>query len=303
MDIKEIITPAVLEEYFRNELWLKQRFAIYEEFIKEGSNRSELTDLIRRTYGIGGSSPAIEDYNESHDGKGISFYKHQMPDKLTLTWSEVTAIYEKLLSEGRFLSEEELAQYPEYLQEKEDSAKRGEIVKKYRELYHEFNSFAYENHKITLDYEYMEVTTDFFNKTKKLFCRSKCGRGPVYVLPKMREAVNLIRDNAPHLTDKANEVLKLLSSDVTAPFELTVKEMAEYQEGLRYKPQYVITEGDTVYIDSKACGIITIDENEVTYFDTEFPIMDMMMPRKEFDLAVSRNCRNNVFLQYVKEVS
>ena len=92
------------------------KFRIYE-YAKEGHDRKDFVDFLKREYGIGGHSAALpNDFfsNEEHSAKGINIKKGGIMEPLaevTLSWNVVAKRITELVFEDKYLTKEQLAQY------------------------------------------------------------------------------------------------------------------------------------------------------------------------------------------------
>ena len=89
-------------------------------FFQEPHTDKEKVDFLRHEYGIGGYSHALSgamDSNEDHDGKGLHYKKNGCPD-VHLTWEKVAKRITGLIQKGRYLTEQEQAQYDKIQAEK-----------------------------------------------------------------------------------------------------------------------------------------------------------------------------------------
>ena len=81
----------------------------------------EKVDFLKREYGIGGRSHALSGATysgEDHDGKGLHYKKQDCPD-VNFTWEKVSKRITGLIRKGRYLTEQEQAQYDKIQAEKE----------------------------------------------------------------------------------------------------------------------------------------------------------------------------------------
>ena len=70
-------------------------------------------DFLKREYGIGGRSHALSGASysgEDHDGKGLHYKKQDCPD-VNFTWEKVSKRITDLIRKGRYLTEQEQAEY------------------------------------------------------------------------------------------------------------------------------------------------------------------------------------------------
>ena len=82
-------------------------------FFQEPHTDKEKVDFLKHEYGIGGHSHALSGAmksDESHDGKGLHYKKDGCPD-VHFTWEKVAKRITDLIQKGRYLTEQEQAEY------------------------------------------------------------------------------------------------------------------------------------------------------------------------------------------------
>ena len=90
-------------------------------FFQGNHTDKEKVDFLKREYGIGGRSHALSGAtysSEEHDGKGLHYKKQDCPD-VNFTWEKVSKRITGLIRKGRYLTEQEQAQYDKIQAEKE----------------------------------------------------------------------------------------------------------------------------------------------------------------------------------------
>ncbi len=90
-------------------------------FFMENHTDKEKVRFLKDEYGIGGRSHALSGAThsgEDHDGKGLHYKKQDCPD-VHLNWENVAKRITSLVQKGRYLTEQELAQYDKIQAEKE----------------------------------------------------------------------------------------------------------------------------------------------------------------------------------------
>ena len=94
-------------------------FRIYDYF-KEGHDKKETIDFLKNEYGTGGGSgglPGNDDSHHDYDSKGIRLEKGSYVNpyaKVLLNWNVVEKRLRELISEDKYLSEEDKEKYLEY---------------------------------------------------------------------------------------------------------------------------------------------------------------------------------------------
>lgn len=89
-------------------------------FFRENHTDKEKVKFLRDEYGIGGRSHALSGAThsgEDHDGKGLHYKKQDCPE-VHLTWEKVAKRITGLIQKGRYLTEQEQAQYDKIQEEK-----------------------------------------------------------------------------------------------------------------------------------------------------------------------------------------
>ena len=90
-------------------------------FFMENHTDNEKVRFLKDEYGIGGRSHALSGAThsgEDHDGKGLHYKKQDCPD-VHLNWEKVAKRITSLVQKGRYLTEQEQAQYEKIQAEKE----------------------------------------------------------------------------------------------------------------------------------------------------------------------------------------
>ena len=90
-------------------------------FFMENHTDKEKVRFLKDEYGIGGRSHALSGAThsgEDHDGKGVHYKKQDCPD-VHLNWENVAKRITSLVQKGRYLTEQEQAQYDKIQTEKE----------------------------------------------------------------------------------------------------------------------------------------------------------------------------------------
>ncbi len=89
-------------------------------FFQEAHTEKEKADFLKHEHGIGGHSHALSGATyseESHDSKGMRFKKQDCPD-ISLSWEKVSRRITDLIRKGRYLTEQEQAEYDKIQAEK-----------------------------------------------------------------------------------------------------------------------------------------------------------------------------------------
>ena len=106
------------------------KFRIYDYFKLDNVNKSDKANFLKNEFGIGGSSgPKSFDrrfHDASYDSNGltIKLYKNKITNDETeykLKWSQVVDKIQKLIDDGKYLSDDDVAEYNEYQTENNPS--------------------------------------------------------------------------------------------------------------------------------------------------------------------------------------
>ena len=90
-------------------------------FFMENHTDKEKVRFLKDEYGMGGRTHALSGAThsgEDHDGKGLHYKKQDCPD-VHLNWEKVAKRITSLIQKGRYLTEQEQAQYDKLQEEKE----------------------------------------------------------------------------------------------------------------------------------------------------------------------------------------
>ena len=122
------ITQDEIDKLFmRGSSFDRGKIRIYLYF-QEHSDKKARIDFLKSEYGTGGFGYGV--FNEWHDGKGISFSRSDIASplaKVKISWSNAEKRIDKLIKEGRYLTEKEIAEdVPRYQSEQEQQRVRGE---------------------------------------------------------------------------------------------------------------------------------------------------------------------------------
>lgn len=95
------------------------KYRIYQQMQKKQSV-NENAQFLKEEYGTGGSAPAVGLINIDYDSRGISFSRSRQIGKeeitITLNWKKIAKRISELVTANRYLSKEEMEEYPEFLQ-------------------------------------------------------------------------------------------------------------------------------------------------------------------------------------------
>lgn len=277
------------------------KYRIYEQLLKQES-AAENIKFLKNEYGIGGSYPAVSNrkLDEGHDGKGIKISRGSImePDaELLLTWSKAEKRIGELIKADRYLSAKEKEHYPTYRRETETRAARDAIGEEFCSIIRDYNVFETQlgNTDACLNqYVLIDCGSCFGIGDKKTYCLTMDGD---FILPLMRDALHTIIAKNTHLTERCENLLSTLGSDIAKPLEPIYDELNPPPEP---EKEYRFSLGDTIYLGANEYEILAFDNETVRLYDTSFPLLNKELTRAEFKAKLSENPMNDHLLQAVE---
>ncbi len=280
------------------------KLRIFQQFQKNEPKEANIA-FLKQEYGMGGSSDAIPGSGiwEDHDVNGIRLYRFSPTNKeenaeFLVKWPMAEKRIRELIEANRYLSPKEAEAYPQFLRDTEVRQQRHALVEEFRAIIYDYNDFReqvgdkqrkfdqYQMAGILNSFSTGEKTAQFFNKQ-------------VFVLPVMREAMERIIGENTHHADCARVMLEKLSGEITHPFEPTYDERNPPPPIPR---EYKLSLGDTLYIGAQQYELLSLGDQEVTLFDSAFPLFHQVYPRQEFFDLLKENPLNDKYLQEVEVV-
>jgi hypothetical protein len=113
----------------------------------------------------------------------------------------------------------------------------------------------------------------------------------------MLEAMRHIVEEKTHHAERADAMLRKLSSEITWPFMPTYDEMNPPPP---VPKEYKLSLGDTLYIGAQQYELLSLGDEEVTLFDPSFPLFHKVYPRQEFFDLLKENPLNDKYLQEIR---
>ena len=268
------------------------KFRIYSYFL-QGHTAKEKADFLKKEYGTGGNSRL--GFDEWHDSKGIAYSRennHMPYDKVILTWPRVVRRIDELIAEGRYMSQRELDDIPEY--EKEELAR--EIV----------GFYPYQPEDLPRPFP--NDVTDYGERVKIVLPQLNQPERVAEILSQMTAILDNTADfdrnytfmqkAFSHLTAWQNGTFSLFT-----PVEPT--EQAQERPAAPAQPsapaappaddaaEYDLQLGATVYLGIEEYEINALDDARVELRDAAMPLFTREMPRDEFDRRLRENRLND----------
>ncbi len=278
------------------------KFGVYEFFIQKKTPIDNIR-FLKETYGIGGHSDAIPGTGlwEDHDGKGISISRLNAGEKASvlLSWSMVEKRIRELIAADRYLTKAEKAEYPKYLANQRARQERGAVADEVKSIITDYNDFQTQlgNKDAVLNqYVLFSCISSLCTGEKTTWALTKDN----YVLPLLREALQTIIAEKTHLTERAESALEKLSMPLFAPLEPTYDELNPPPEPPK---EYRLSLGDTIFLGTHEYDVLSLGEQTVVLYDTEFPIFNQEIPTAEFYEKLAENPLNDKYLQPVEPLT
>ena len=292
------------------------KYRIYEQYLKKESS-AENINFLKEEYGIGGAGDRT--FHESHDAKGIKISRGSIsnPDaEILLGWNKVEKRIGELIRADRYLSSAEKEYYPEYCRKEMARKERSVISREFISIVLDYNDFQAQignNGAMLNQYVLSDCGHCFMTGKKKTTVLSTKGD---YIIPLMREAMEKVLAENTHHKDRAASMLAQLHGVHAQKLEPDVETVAVYRSDETHLPydieiqtlhipkkEYRFALGDTVFIGAQEYEIISLDGDNVTISDSEFPLLVKEMSREEFDTKVKENPFNDKYLTAVEEGS
>lgn len=264
------------------------KLRIFEQYAL-GQSEKENAAFLKQEYGIGGAYPALtvdgQDVSEDHDSTGIRLRVGMSGPIKKITWSEAAKRIGRLISDGRYLNEQERAAYAGYLSEKAEQAKRGAVADRFRGLVREYAA----DHD-ALNLYVLSDCADAFTTGRKTTWTLTQGN---WILPLMRSALQqIVADGTPEQQQAAIDLLKALQRPEAAALEPSEEELHPAISVYKISVQ----PGDSVWINGRERQIVSVTgEEKVSLSDPDFPLFTEDLLWDDFRREMLADCRNNPF--------
>ena len=263
------------------------KLRIFEQYAL-GQSEKENAAFLKQEYGIGGTYPALtidgQNISEDHDGSGIRLRVGMSGPIKKITWSEAAKRIGRLISDGRYLNEQERAAYTDYLFEKAEQAKRSAVADRFRTLVREYAA----DHD-ALNRYVLSDCADAFTTGRKTTWTLTQGN---WILPLMRSALQQIVSDGTPEQQAAIDLLKALQRPEAAALEPSEEELHPAI------PIYKISvqPGDQVWLNGRERQIVSVTgEERVSLADPDFPLFTDDLLWDDFRREMLADCRNNPF--------
>ncbi|MEG2234323.1 MAG: LPD25 domain-containing protein, partial [Oscillospiraceae bacterium] len=269
----------------------------YEQYQK-GHTQKENADYLRAEYGNGGMYPAIigTDIKVEYGSKGLEISHRKTANQdgeIMLSWVSVAHRIGELIQTDRYINKEEKDKYPDYLKEKAAAEERGKIGNEFNDIAREFNKYETE----------IKNTSKSLNLYVLLDCGWKFRVGDKitnsltmhgdYILPLMRKAMADVIACDTKFSERAQNVLRLLDSEIAKPLEPTFDELNPPPEPVM---EYHFSVGDVVYLTDGKYEVLAADDRAVRLYDETFPIFNKELSRADFIKELSMKHMNDRLL-------
>ena len=290
------IMPFITEDEIDEELSSGSGFSggakrIYR-FFQEQHDPKEKVDFLRKEYGTGGHTHALSrasSSSEDHDSKGIQYTKKDCP-VVNLSWQKVSRRIEDLVRKDRYLTSEALAEY------EADLASR-EVPEGQEPAPMQYNAVKERHPDHVVLFQFGDFFETYGEDAKviapelglSLTTRPVPGVGRV-------EMCGIPAHRLEQYTNRLRRTHDILISTVPeGETERRELAMQKFSSPCRYQ----IPLGSTVYIGTKRYEMQSVEEDTVTLYDPEFPLLTQEFSRADFDLKLEENPLNELyFLPY-----
>jgi len=277
------------------------KFRIYSHFLKTNTIK-ENVDFLKKEYGTTGGYGRTG-FSKSNSSKGITITReiNNIPyDNVLVSWNIVANRISKLISENRYMTQEELDHIPKY----EKKILAGEI-------YHFFSCSPKE---VFRPYPREEI---YYQAVRTILPQLDSKERVREIVEQMIIILGSTAD-----TDRHYEVMRKACNDLTAflndTYSLfspvtsiestqsrvddsnTANQNAE-EPKITEPKQYTFYLGATVYIGTEEFEISEIGDDRVVLYDVNAPLFVLEMPRSEFDEKVAENPMNDHLLSVVSQ--
>ena len=279
------------------------KLAIYEHFMQNKTTKENI-EFLKKSYGWGGHSDAIPGSGlwEQHDGKGISIsrYRSETQDtaEVVLKWPMVEKRIRELIAADRYLTPKQKEAYPAYLRNKAVMEERHKLVEEFRSLIYDHNDFWEQMGDKDRCFDLYPIGQCYsaFGQGQKT---TRLAQGEVFVLPAMREAMEIIIAANAHHVERAKAMLEKLNGEIARPMEPTYDELNPPPP---VPKEYKLSLGDALYIGAQQYELLSLGDEEVTLFDPTFPLFHKVYPRQEFFDLLKENPMNDKYLREVEAI-
>lgn len=274
------------------------KYRIYRYFNEEHT-ATEKANFLKDEYGIGGGNSALGGVfhaHHDHDSKGIVLSKGNIfkpYDTVKLSWSAVARKIDKLIEDGRYLSQEEVEHLPDY--EKELIATR---------IFNFYNDFPYsfvenENKYGSVE-KIMEALVDpekvndiYQNMVSEFASLDKDARNYAFKEGCLKD-VERFASGISMFDFEARKAEFAARENVEESLEL--KDDANIDENIDVDDDAIavheLNVGDTVLIGNDRFEIMSMDNNEVVLNNVEFPLDVQSSTVEDFLQKINDNSVN-----------
>jgi len=233
------------------------------------------------------------EYSNGMNNKGLTVSRGDMfepHNSVVLTWAKVTKRIDELIADDKYLSENDKAKIPDYLERLENSNIK---INKQRFIDSVANLPPAEK-RDTLPLRLSDFLNYLENYEKNYLDKNDLSE----LRDTNAEQIATLLQN-PLKTGQLITALANIQGATCGVFERNnaCNFGAELKE--LHPRRHVYHLGDTVYIGSSEYEVMAYDDETVRLFDTSMPLINKEMPREEFDRKISENPANDHLLQTV----
>jgi len=257
-----------------------KKYRIYF-FFNETHSTQEKTDFIKREYSSGMST------------KGITVSRDDMfnpHNSVVLTWAKITKRIDELIADDKYLSDNDKAKIPDYLERLENSNIKAKKIR----FIESVANLPYAEKRDTLPLRLSDFLNYLDNYEKNYLDKNDLSE----LKDTNAEQITTLLKN-PMKTGQLITALANIQGATCGVFERNNAYSFNVELKELHPRTHVYHLGDTVYIGSSEYEVMAFDNETVRLFDTSFPLFNKEMPRDEFDRKMKENPANDHLLETV----
>lgn len=276
----------------------EHKFAIYDYFLEHEKQNDRIDYLVSQynSFGQGNTSFEIRCGKKS---KGVTLtISNENPEKYNVSYGQIASLIDERIADGSYLPSELSEQYNDYRFNMERRSQRNKLVSEIRNIIELYNSHMDQQKRFSDSlnlYFLTDCTSMYIAGNKRSTVLHSNGD---LVLPALEKALETVIRNDNKLSDRAIATLAVLKSDLSQEVLPTQEEMA-FQKALDNK-DYKLQNGDIIYINRKKMKVADIQDDQVTFYDEETPLILSQMDQTLLNEALTDDRRNLQYLDVEK---
>lgn len=295
------------------------KYRIYKYFL-EPHPAVERANFLKDEYGTGGHSHAlggVEGAQQDHNSKGIVLSRGDIfkpYDTVNLSWNVVAKKIDKLIRDGRYLSQKELEHIPEYEKDYIATGIRNFFDRLPLEVKRPFSLGDDDKDIVESIVKQMDADENrTFEKNvlvaMKLHMASmdkddyhyNYRANAVKLLERYAEGVSMFDIEA---RKRRGEWDKQPEEPQVVPAEVSVQAVQENELPVNNAAYaYDVKPGDVVFIDDGRFEVVSMDETEVVLNDVDFPLFTETYSLEDFNQKIKINISNAIYRVPIENIA